>query len=174
MNIFTAIDRRYWPRGAHRLITSFAIPCVSLVIAFIWAVQFVVSVPLSVIAPGIKRSWPFVDYPMYSAAHFAGEEIPRLAVVVITDNSEEIDVLPEDVGGGYWQFQIFANAVRHSNKEVIQDVVRAYEARHKVHLVALRVENRPLRWNNAEVQAATTQVLRDYRLDTAAHNERVP
>ena len=30
---------------------------------------------------------------MYSGAHFAGEEIPRLAVVGITDNSEEMDVL---------------------------------------------------------------------------------
>ena len=174
MNTPRAIYRRYSRRRAHRLIGSFAIPCVSLVIAFIWAVQFVVSVPLSVIAPEIKRSWPIVGYPMYSGAHFAGEEIPRLAVVGITDNSEEMDVLSEDVGGGYWHFQIFANAVRHSNKEIVQDVVRTYEARHKVRLVALRVENRPLRWNNVEVQAATTQVLWNYRLDTAEHNERVP
>ena len=56
--------------------------------------------------------------------------------------------------GGYWHFQIFANAVRHANKKVVQDVVRTYEARHKVRLVALRVEDRPLRWNNVEVQAA--------------------
>ena len=110
---------------------------------------------------------------MYSVPHFQGEEIPRLAVVGIGDNSEEIDVLPEDIGG-YWHFQIFANAVRHANKEVVQDVVRTYEARHKVRLVALRVENRPLRWNNVEVQAAPTEVLRNYRLDTAEHSETVP
>ena len=133
-----------------------------------------VSIPLSLVTGGLRQSWPIVDYPMYSVPHFAGEEIPRLAVVGIRDNSEEIDVLPEEVGGGYWHFQIFANAVRHSNKEIVQDVVRTYEARHKVRLVALRVKNCPLRWNNIEGEAAPTQVLRSYRLDTAAHNEPVP
>ena len=174
MNTPQAVYHRYPRRRVHRLITSFAIPCVSLVIAFIWAAQFVVSVPFSVIAPRIKRSWPIVDYPMYSSAHFAKEEIPRLAVVGITDKSQEMDVLSEDVGGGYWHFQIFANALEHSNKEVVQDVVRAYEARHKVRLIALRLENRPLRWNNGKIQGATTQVLQNYRLDAAEPNERVP
>jgi len=173
MNTSQVTYRRYSPRSAFRLTTRFAIPCVSVLIAFIWAVQFVVSVPLSLITRGLRRSWPIVDYPMYSVPHFQGEEIPRLAVVGIGDNSEEIDVLPEDIGG-YWHFQIFANAVRNANKEVVQDLVRTYEARHKVRLVALRVEDRPLRWNNVEVQAAPTKVLRNYRLNTAKHSETVP
>ena len=105
MNTSQVTYRRYSPRSAYRLITSFAIPCVSVLIAFIWAVQFVVSVPLSVMARGIRRSWPIVDYPMYSAPHFEGEEIPRLAVVGIRDNAEEIDVLPEDI----WRLLAFSN-----------------------------------------------------------------
>jgi hypothetical protein len=53
-------------------------------------------------------------------------------------------------------------------------VVRTYETRHKVRLVALRVEDRPLRWNNVEVEAAPTKVLRNYRMNTAEHSETVP
>ena len=155
-------------------IRSFAVPCVSVLIALIWGIQIVVSVPLSLITNGLRQSWPVVDYPMYSVPHFEGEEIPRLAVVGIRDNSEEIDILPQDIGGGYWHFEIFAKAVRHARKEVIQDVVRMYEARHHVHLVALRVENRPLRWSNAEVEAAPIKVLRNYPLNAAPHDQTVP
>ena len=36
---------------------------------------------------------------MYSDPHFEGDEIPRLAVVGIRDNAEEIDIRPEDIGG---------------------------------------------------------------------------
>src|SRR5438270_14074377 len=92
-----------------RLIRRFPIPCVSVLIAFIWSIQFIISVPLSVITHEIKRSWPIVDYPMYSGPHFVGDEIPRMAVVGIRDNAAEIDIWPEDIGGGYWHFQILAN-----------------------------------------------------------------
>jgi hypothetical protein len=174
MNTSEVNCRRCSATRALGLTGSVAIPCVSALIALIWAVQFMVSVPLSLITRGIKQSWPIVDYPMYSDPHFAGEEIPRLAVVGIGHNAKEIDILPEDIGGGYWHFQIFAKAVRDANKKVIQDVVQTYETRHKVRLVALRVEDRPLRWNNVEIEAAPMKVLRDYRLDTVQHSETVP
>jgi hypothetical protein len=66
---------------------------------------------------------------MYSRSHFEGDRIARLAVVGIRDNAEEIDILPDDIGGGYWHFQILTTAVRRADKEVTQDVVRMYEAR---------------------------------------------
>ena len=28
--------------------------------------------------------WPFLEYPMYSKAHFVGEEVPRYQVVAVT------------------------------------------------------------------------------------------
>ena len=74
---------------------------------------------------------------MYSPSHFEGDQISRLAVVGIRHNAEEIDILPEDIGGGHWHFQIFANAVRRKEKQVIQDVVRMYEARRHVRLAAI-------------------------------------
>ncbi len=150
------------------------IACVSVLIGFIWAGQFVVSIPLSAITRGVRRSWPIVDYPMYHAAHSSEEEIPRLAVVGIRDNSEEIDVIPEDIGGGYWYYQVFANAVIRGQKQVIQDIVRMYEARHKFHLVALRVEDRPLLWKNGSAERVQTKVLRGYPLDSVPPNETVP
>jgi hypothetical protein len=147
----------------------FAILCVSLLIAFIWSAQFIVSIPLSLLAHGIKRSWPIMDYPMYSEPHFEGDEIGRLAVVGIHDNGEEIDIHPEDIGGGYWYFQVFARAVTRADEAVIRDTVRAYEARYNIHLTALRVENRPLLWKSAQVNAAPVEVLRTYPL-TATRN----
>ena len=101
-------------RGWNRL----AIPALSGVIALIWLSQFTVSVPLYLIANGLRRSWPIIDYPMYSPSHFEGDRIARLA-----------DILPDDIGGGYWHFQIFTTAVGRADKEVTQDVVRMYEAR---------------------------------------------
>ena len=63
--------------------------------------------------------------------------------------------------------------MRHANEEVIQDVVRTYEARHNVRLAALRVENRPLLWKNDQVEAAPTSST-ELSIDTAEQNVTVP
>ncbi len=148
----------------------FAIPCVSGLIASIWSLQFIVSVPLSVITNGIRRTWPIVDYPMYSMPHFQGEKIPRLAVVGIRENSEEVDILPEDIGGGYWHFQIFATAVKRADEDVIRDIVQMYETGHNVRLTAIRLENRPLVWKSTRVEAAPIEILRTFPLRLTQHN----
>jgi hypothetical protein len=147
---------------------------VSGLIVVIWSSQFIVSVPLSLLAHGIKRSWPIVDYPMYSDPHFEGDEIPRMAVVAIRDNTEELDIRPEDIGGGYWYFQVFARAVTRADDAIIRDTVAAYEARHNMRLAALRVENRPLLWKSVQVKAAPIKVLRTYPLIAAQHNSTTP
>jgi hypothetical protein len=110
---------------------------------------------------------------MYNEPHFVGDEIPRMAVVAIRDNAEETDIQPEDIGGGYWFFQVFAKAARRGDESVIRDMVKGYEARHSIHLAALRVENRPLLWKNAQVKAAPIKVLRTYSL-SAQHNSTSP
>jgi hypothetical protein len=133
-----------------------------------------VSVPLCLITHGIKQSWPIVDYPMYSDPHFHGDEIPRMAVVGICDNAEEIDIRPEEIGGGYWHFQVFAKAVMRGDEAVIRDMVQTYETRHNVHLEALRVENRPLLWKSAQVEPAPIEILRTYPLSTAQYNSTNP
>jgi hypothetical protein len=156
------------------LIRRLAIYYVSGVIAFVWSIQFIVSVPLSLIAHDIRRGWPIVDYPMYSAPHYEGDKIPRMAVVGIRDNAEEVDIQPQEIPGGYWHFQIFARAITRADREVIQDMVRAYEARHNMRLAALRVENRPLMWNNAQVEAGPIEILGTYPLSGAQHNPRNP
>jgi hypothetical protein len=152
----------------------FAILCVSLLIAFIWSAQFIVSFPLYLLAHGIKQSWPIIDYPMYNEPHFVGDEIPRMMVVGIRDNAQEIDIRPEDIGGGYWHYQVFARAVTRPDEDVIRDVVRAYESRHNIRLAALRVENRPLLWSSTRVAAGPTQILRTYPLITGQHNSDLP
>jgi hypothetical protein len=166
-------DRDSRKRTLH-LSRRLAIYWVSGVIAFIWSIQFIVSVPLSLIAHGVRRSWPIVDYPMYNAPHFEGDEIPRMAVVGIRDNADEVDIRPEDIGGGYWHFQIFAKAVRRADEGIIRDMVRMYEIRHNVRLAALRVENRPLLWESAQVEAAPIEILRNYPLGNPQHNPMVP
>jgi hypothetical protein len=115
-----------------------------------------------------------VDYPLYIDPHFEGDEVPRMAVVGIRDNGEEIDVRPEDIGGGYWYFQVFARAVTRADDAVIRDTVRAYEGRHNIRLAALRVENRPLLWKSAKVEAAPIKILRTYPLGATQHNSTNP
>jgi hypothetical protein len=154
--------------------TKPAILCVSALIAFIWSAQFIVSLPLSLFARGVKRSWPIVDYPMYSEPHFLGDEIPRLQVVGISQNGQEIDIGPDDIGGGYWYYQVFARAVARADKDVIRDVIRTYEARHNVRLTAIRVEDRPLLWKAAEVAAGPAKVLRTYPLISGQHSSDLP
>jgi hypothetical protein len=115
-----------------------------------------------------------MDYPMYSDPHFEGDEIARMAVVGVRDNGEEIDIRPEDIGGGYWYFQVFARAVTRADDAVIRDTVRTYEDRHSTRLAALRVENRPLLWKSAQVEAASIEILRTYSLSAAQHNSTSP
>jgi len=100
---------------------------------------------------------------MYSAPHSEGDQIPRIVVVGIHDDAVEVDLLPEDIAG-YWHFQLFANAVRQADGQVISDVVRMYEARHNLHLAALRVENRPLLWKNDQLKPGPIEILRSYPL----------
>jgi hypothetical protein len=161
-------------RRTPHLIRRLAIYYVSGVIAFVWSIQFIVSVPLSLIAHDIRRGWPIVDYPMYSAPHYEGDKIPRMAVVAIRHNAEEIDIRAEDIPGGYWHFQIFARAVIDADEEVVRDIVRMYETRHNVRLAALRVENRPLLWKSAQVESAPIKILRTYPLSPAQHNSTTP
>ena len=167
-------NRQVSTKKALWLIRRFAIPCVSGLIAFIWSVQFMVSVPLCLVVHDVRRSWPMVDYPMYSMPHFEGDKIPHMAIVGIRGNGEEINILPEDVGGGYWHFQIFARALIRGDEDVIQDMVRMYEAHHNVRLAALRVENRPLLWKSAQVKAAPVEILRTYPLNSVQHNSKTP
>jgi hypothetical protein len=167
-------NRQGSPKKVLRPIRRWAIPCISILIAFVWSGQFIVSVPLSPMVHGIRQSWPIVDYPMYSEPHFEGDEIPRMAVVGIRDNGDEIDIRPEDIGGGYWHFQVFVKAAMGADEDVIRDMVRVYETRHDVHLAALRVENRPLLWKNAQVETAPIEILRNYALNPAQHNPTVP
>ena len=82
-------------RGWNRL----AIPALSGVIALIWLSLFTVSVPLYLIANGLRRSWPIIDYPMYSPSHFEGDRIARLAVVGIRDNADFRSKLPVKIFG---------------------------------------------------------------------------
>ncbi len=111
---------------------------------------------------------------MYSMPHFEGDKIPCMAIVGIRDNADEIDIRPEDIGGGYWHFQIFANAVMRADKDVIRDVVHLYEKGHNTRLTALRVENRPLLWKNTRAETAPIEILRNYPLDTAQSNSKDP
>lgn len=111
---------------------------------------------------------------MYNEPHFVGDEIPRMAVVGIRENGQELDIRPEDIGGGYWHYQVFARAVTRADEDIIREIAQGYEARHNIRLVALRVENRPLLWNSTQVAAAPTEILRTYQLITTQHNSDLP
>ena len=153
-------------KEVHQSVNRRAIAWLSALIALIWSLQFLVSVPLSFRAPGLRRSWPIIDYPMYSLPHFEGDKIQRLAVVGISATGGEVEIQPEDVGG-YWHYRILAEAVERADEDIVRDVVRIYESRHNLRLTALRVEDRPLLWRSGRVVPAPIKVLRDARMDRA-------
>jgi hypothetical protein len=154
-----------------RRIRRWAIPGISAMIAFVWVFQFVVSIPLFPFANRLRRSWPFLDYPMYSWPHYDGDTISRFAVVGIQADGEELQIRPEDLGIGYWHFQIFVRAIRGADHATVRGMAQLYETRQNVRLARLRVENRPLVFSNSNLMQAPIETIVEYPLDPAQERE---
>jgi hypothetical protein len=89
--------------------------------------------------------WPFLDYPMYTGPHYAGEAIERQVVVAIRADSTEVVVLPEELGVTFWQFQNILNpAILAGDQGTAESYREIYEDRFDASLIGLRLEDHPL------------------------------
>lgn len=89
--------------------------------------------------------WPFLDYPMYTGAHYAGEPLERQVVVGILADSSEVMIAPADLGVTFWQFQNFLNPAILDGHRDRADVYRGiYEERYGEYLIGFRLEDHPL------------------------------
>jgi hypothetical protein len=91
--------------------------------------------------------YPFMQYPMYSLPHYAGDPVNMYEIYGTLSNGTELRILPEDLnensGLDFWYFLDFAEAIIDGDEELITRFADAYERRREVQLVSLRVEDVP-------------------------------
>lgn len=155
-------------------VRRWAAPFASALIIFILVAQLIVSIPLYPLANHLRRTWPFLDYPMYSPPHYEGDAIPRPTLVGITSEARELEIRPEDLGVGYWQYIVYLRAVQQADHATVRAMVRSYQVRQNVHLSALRLENRRLLLANGKVIPAPVEIVVDSPLDPAPEDEVHP
>jgi len=104
--------------------------------------------------------WPFLDYPMYSDAHYAGESIHRQRVVAILADSTEVAIVPNDLGVDFWQFQNLLNpAILRGDRARAENYRSIYEDRYGRRLVGFRLEDHPLVVENGGLTEGQPSVL---------------
>ena len=101
------------------------------------------------LTPGpVERSpflWPFLDYPMYSVTHEAGDTIQRPRVYGLFDDSTRVHVEPSDLGLEFWLFRrglIFSLVEGDTSR--VRLYARRYARRHGRSLDGFRLSHRPV------------------------------
>jgi hypothetical protein len=89
--------------------------------------------------------WPFLDYPLYSAAHYAGEELPQFRLYGVLGNSSTIELTQADfLLDSSFSFQNLILAVLEKKMADVLDYARIYNSTHDTPVVALRLQNQPI------------------------------
>src|SRR5437667_6308265 len=85
---------------------------VSVVIAVVLMLQFAATFDLfpRLVSRPSHLFWPFVNYPMYRAAHYEGAVIERYRVFGRAADGSEVEVAPSDLGLNFRKFQDVAVA----------------------------------------------------------------
>jgi len=111
----------------------------TLVIIFVLALQAQAVFPL-------RRVWPFLDYPMYRTAHYAGEAVPRFHILVTTDSGATMEMDPASLGISFFKhLHGPVEAMQEGDHERFEEFVEIFEARQEVAVASARLENRPVR-----------------------------
>jgi hypothetical protein len=137
-------------------------PIASAAILAVLVPQFVVSILGFPIRQGLHKSWPFIDYPMYSHPHYEGEKISRPVVIAVREDMKEMEIGPDDLGIQYWFFVRFVLALQRNNDTVIREYARVYEEKQGTKLAGFRVEDRGLLLSRDDVEPAPMEILADW------------
>ena len=88
--------------------------------------------------------WPFLNYPMYCAAHRAGDHIDRFVIVVTSPKGSETTVSHHDLGLGFWQLlEGLVPALLGQNAREVAVYLQHYEHLCGRRVTAVRLENHP-------------------------------
>ena len=143
---------------------------ISIVIIFVLTLGAISALNFKLIYKPLRGSpdlWPFLDYPMYSTAHYEGEEIEHYAVFGTLEDATEVPILPEDFGLHFWIFRrTFVFAMLGDDQKQIKDYAELYNSRHNKYLTGLRLENHPLILSGNGANPGLRQILRNVRLET--------
>lgn len=129
-----------------RRVTALGRMLVSLFIAACLGFQ---ALAVSGLQPGPVEAapflWPFLDYPMYSGAHFEGDEIDRAVVLGVRTDSTRIPIEPADLGLGLFPYRRGpVRALRRDNLEAARLYRDVYAERHGVELIGFELKYRPI------------------------------
>lgn len=155
-------------------VKKLALPLISLMVVTVFMLQACVSFCpwrsssffsffRSLLSP--PTLWPFIDYPMYSGAHYEGDAVPRLFVFGTLEDSTEVPIVAADLGLSDWHFRRhFINGLASGNDERIKEFVGLYGNRHTKRLVGLRLENHPVILSRAGLRSGPPEVQKNLRL----------
>ena len=154
---------RPWRRKA--TLRNAYICIISGLIAVVWSAQVFRSFVYPFLGATLPRTWPFLDYPMYSEAKFKGSEIKRLALIGRTNNGNKIRLSPEDFGIGYWHFERLIKGIKKEEREIVKDMFDILESRRGYEVVEVRIVNEPLVFVGHGVRRADPNVVKVYSLN---------
>lgn len=115
--------------------------------------------------------WPFVDYPMYAAPHYAGEVIDQYAVIGVLPDGTARRLQPDDFNASGRQFvKELIPALRGMDQRRMAPYVQQYDARHPEpeRLTELRLEAMPYVLSRNGVVPGTPRRLSTMRLRDSA------
>jgi len=106
--------------------------------------------------------YPFLYYPMYSTSHFKGERINvRHLVFAIFEDSTEQEILPQDLGLNFWEFEWgFKEAIVMENRKKLQTFLQPFRDRKEGEIESLRLENYRLVLTDEGAAPAPPEVLK--------------
>ena len=110
--------------------------------------------------------WPVLDHPMFRSAHYPGDRLDRLSLIVILDDSTEIPIGHEEVA--YWQLRLLHRNIAEGDSARIAEFVQLWESRHQRRLQGLRLENHPLVFTGSSLEEGPREILKDLVLPAPA------
>lgn len=115
----------------------------------------------------VPQTWPFLTYPMYHNARYEGDEIAEYRAYAILQNSIEVQVHPEDVDMGFWNFlRDFVAAMKDDDREQIQEYRSLIQTKKGKELVSLRLEEHTWVLHREGVTEGTPEVISEVHFTT--------
>ncbi len=119
--------------------------------------------------------WPFLSYPMYRAAHFPGDAIPRHRVFGILEDSSDVQITPETLGTNFWIWQRrLVHALDPVDPTDLRAMAELHESRGGAPASGFRLENHPLVLSEEGVEDGAAEVIRTVWLDDLVTESPAP
>lgn len=93
-------------------------------------------------------SYPFLDYPMYSRSHSAGDPVPQLRLVGVRTDGSEVHLTPESLGMLRWHFAYLLRAIAQGDTERARACLDAFDFDVAQGLASVRLEDQPILWGD--------------------------